>query len=329
MSALALRSAANRCTLLRSFICHYTSSIQSTQERPKRGRPGHVLSTLTAELLKSGDVLDASHKRAIRIRFPDSASSSGPGAQLRYINTKEDGDVPFPPHSRGFLYYHSDAHAAPLKAGVRFRIIPDGSPASFSRGQDLLVPWGLPWEIILPQIACSLNYDKIRHRLLQEHLVTEEQLSHCADIFRGRRQIYPRYTLFRLDSTFLLTFSSAMWLTVVGDVLHSVVVEPFKESVPIAGTRLQSRWTGSALARFEASTRPEYAGRRMLHLRIVKILEPAACSEVDGYDGRLITPQEGELLTLRGGLEPWAYDVDNNGASAAALRVLWDKAGLP
>lgn len=63
----------------------------------------------------------------------------------------------------------------------------------------------------------------------------------------------------------------------------------------------------------------------MLHLRIVKILEPAACTE----EGRMLKPQEGELLMLRGGLGPWAYDVDNTGPSAAALRILWDKAGLP
>ncbi|KAJ7110671.1 hypothetical protein C8R44DRAFT_633906, partial [Mycena epipterygia] len=89
----------------------------------------------------------------------------------------------FPPHSRGFLYYHSDAPAGSLEGSLRFRVTSDNTPSLFPRGQDLLAPWGLPWRIILPQIACHPKYARIREQLLRENLATEGQLSHHRDIF--------------------------------------------------------------------------------------------------------------------------------------------------
>ncbi|KAJ7240131.1 hypothetical protein B0H12DRAFT_57328 [Mycena haematopus] len=86
-------------------------------------------------------------------------------------------------------------------------------------------------------------------------------------------------------------------------------------------------WTGSAVARFESSTSPEHAGRRVVCLRIVKIVTPFSCT-VEQYKGRIVKPEEGQLLTMcvRGRAPaPWSYDIDaKNSAPASALRVLWD-----
>jgi hypothetical protein len=87
---------------------------------------------------------------------------------------------------------------------------------------------------------------------------------------------------------------------------------------------------GSAAARFEPSDDPEYADRRVVHMRFVKILEPVTCTvNIDKYNGRFIRPVEGELFTVRnagGPPKPWAYDIDEGGKSklAAGLRALWD-----
>ncbi|KAJ7708157.1 hypothetical protein B0H17DRAFT_1031823, partial [Mycena rosella] len=87
-------------------------------------------------------------------------------------------------------------------------------------------------------------------------------------------------------------------------------------------------WTGSGIARFERSTLSEHAGRRMLNLRIIKILQPVTCTvDARSCDGRVMRPEEGQLFTVRsygGPPEPWAYDIDKENKSAAALRVLWD-----
>lgn len=143
-------------------------------------RPTHILSTLNPKLLKFKDGLDLSWKKSISIRFPD---SNGPGARLWYSQSGQDG-VPFPPDSSGFLYYNSEAPAGALERSLRFRLTSNNTPSSFSGGQDLLAPSGLPWRVTLPQIACYDLYPRIREQLLHENLATEEQLSQCRNIFR-------------------------------------------------------------------------------------------------------------------------------------------------
>ncbi|KAJ7110633.1 hypothetical protein C8R44DRAFT_985797 [Mycena epipterygia] len=315
-----------RRTRSRTSIRHTGGIIgDSLLERKRPGPARHILSTLDQNLLKSKDVLNPSQKKSITIRFPDSVGP-GPGAQLRYAEAQ--APIPFPPHSRGFLYYDSGARAEPLEGSLSFRVTSDNTPASFLRGHDLLAPCGLPWRITLPQIACQPGYTRIREHLLRENLATEEQLSLCRDIFREHR-IYPEYTLFRLDSLFFVDFSTNPCLTAVGDALHPFRPKPFVEFA----AKDYFPWSGSALARFEPSTRPENTGRRVVHLRIVKIVKPVACTVKGGYAGRVVKPKEGELLNvfLHGSaLEPWAYDIDHRTGkpNSAALRVLWDKSSV-
>jgi hypothetical protein len=84
------------------------------------------------------------------------------------------------------------------------------------------------------------------------------------------------------------------------------------------------------VARFEPSTLPKYAGRRVVHIRFVKILNPVTCMvDVEKYKGRIMRPVEGDFFTVSphggGPPRPWAYDIDRNkGKFATALRALWD-----
>ncbi|KAJ7110672.1 hypothetical protein C8R44DRAFT_883795 [Mycena epipterygia] len=89
-----------------------------------------------------------------------------------------------------------------------------------------------------------------------------------------------------------------MRLTAVGNVLHTVDINPFRDSE--AGNVLP--WSGSAAARFEPSTDAKHAGRRILHLRIVKIIQPVT-STVKGYTGKVIKPEEGRLLNRSTGID--------------------------
>lgn len=73
------------------------------------------------------------------------------------------------------------------------------------------------------------------------------------------------------------------------------------------------------------------AGRRIVHMRIVKITKPVECT-VENYTGRVFKPEEGELLVVSSynrSPKPWTFSMDHRTKPAAALRVLWDKSELP
>ncbi|KAJ7119243.1 hypothetical protein C8R43DRAFT_86730 [Mycena crocata] len=129
-----------------------------------------VLSALNPTLLKSTDLLDISARTFIRFSFPSSEDKTS----LRYFN-----HFRFPHGSKGFLYYHSEPHWTQLEGHIRFRVAPEGDPASFASGKDVLLPSGFTWQVILPQLACRSSYLLTGQQLLREGLVTEEQLSRC------------------------------------------------------------------------------------------------------------------------------------------------------
>ncbi|KAF8148782.1 hypothetical protein K438DRAFT_1866824 [Mycena galopus ATCC 62051] len=289
----------------------------------------HSISTLNACLLTTADHLDISGRIYVTVRFPK--SRAGLKASFFYERRRIDGSyprIPFPSESTGFLYYYRDPHAAPLEGSVRFRITSDNLPSSFVHGQDLLLPSGAPWQIMLLQVAMRAEYSRIRDQLLEEDLVTPEQLAQCRQIF-SHRPTFSETTLFRLNQSFPVNFGGEITLTVVGEELHVMRSQCFRART-FRGN-IYSPWAGSALARFEPSTSSEHAGRRIVHLRITKIITPVSCTmDEKEYQGRVLRPEEGQLLTVsfRGGPpKPWSYDIDDqNNHSAAALRVLWDSA---
>ncbi|KAJ7123275.1 hypothetical protein C8R43DRAFT_1032014 [Mycena crocata] len=304
---------------------HYEKS----GSRPRTGgTPLRVLSTLNARLLTAGDFINLSQRKHASIRFPE---SSGNGSLLRFSQAPEQ--APFPRNCQGFLFYDSGIPGAPLSASVRFRVTTANNPASFFGGEDLALPSGFPWQISLPQVVGNAKVGLIREQLLRERLTTEEQLSHCRALGLNRR-IVPQLTLYHLDSLFVVDFAAQLHLTIVGRSPYLLLMNHmFEESGPQG---VYHPWTGTALARFERSTRPEHAGRRVLHMRMVKITQPVACT-VKNYSGRVVQPREGELVTIydrryldRSLPQPWTYDIDTKRTKiAACLRALWDISGLP
>ncbi|KAJ7648711.1 hypothetical protein DFH06DRAFT_1209405 [Mycena polygramma] len=280
----------------------------------------HILSTLNPSLLQSSDHLDLSNRKEISLAFPSTKlRRDRTRSQLCYASGRR---IPFPEHSRGFLYFHIPPHAAAVERSLRFRLTQDNAPSSFDSGADLTLPSGAPWQVILPQLLTGTAYTRVCEQLLHEGLATKDLLIQCRALFgAASRRISPSLTLFRLQQEFPVNLAaSKIQLTVVGpDALHSV---GFPSIFSVAGMR---PWTGTALARFEPSTR-HAPGRRVLHLRIAKIVEP-----VSGPDA----PKAGELLSVwRKGrmdaeLESWACDIDLATRNAQALRVLWDAPGMP
>lgn len=66
-------------------------------------------------------------------------------------------------------------------------------------------------------------------------------------------------------------------------------------------------YAGKLLLRFERSPLEKHAGRRVLVLRVVQVLEPIK-HLVENYDGYIKLPEEGELIVRRG--KPVRIDVD-------------------
>ncbi|KAJ7446324.1 hypothetical protein FB451DRAFT_1291876 [Mycena latifolia] len=318
--------------------CPYSLHIEPNKAPQTRRR--RWVSTLKPSLIKSTDYLDLSHKVTAAVSFP--AASSPRIYGIHYAQTarkslgpspsKGTAHVPFPDHARGFLYYRADPAGEPLAGGIRLRVTPDAEPSSFDRGEDLLAPSGFPWQIILPQVACRTSYAWIREQLLYENLATQEHFLRCQTMFGGTGSTYPQHLLFRVDSPFLVNFSSTIYLTVVGPTaLHPL---DLTHLVRVSGKNFFP-WTGSAIARLEPSTHTMHAGRRVVHMRILKFVEPVEASvDVDGqgYEARVVRPQEGELFMARsvhGVISPWAYDLDARPETknAAGLRVLWENSG--
>ncbi|KAJ6572800.1 hypothetical protein DFH09DRAFT_1362349 [Mycena vulgaris] len=304
-----------------SYPRHYV--VKEPRSSPL-SRHRRVVFTLNPSLITSSDFVDISGIGNAAVQFPASQSPRGRGLSYMY---KKGRMIPFPDDTRGFMYYFSVPHAGPLEGSLRFRVTSNHQPSSFHSGHDLLAPSGFPWQISLAQAACLSTCAYIGEQLVHENMVAREQLSRCQSVFQAQARFFPQYTLFRLDSTFLINFSSSLSLTIVGKQLHRVQLDSvFQETL-----EHYHPWAGKAEARFEPSTRPENVGRRVLHLRIVKIIEPVASTTTG--NGHVCRPEEGELFMVkdaRNGVRgPWAYDIDRAYHVGRALRDLWDNSQTP
>ncbi|KAF8198378.1 hypothetical protein K438DRAFT_1759744 [Mycena galopus ATCC 62051] len=283
-----------------------------------------MLTTLSPRYLTAADYTILSNRPHPAIAFIPRTQSF----PIRFFKT-DTAYQPFPPGTRGFLYYYVPRHLPPMAGGLRFRITPRGHPASFEDGHDLLHE-GLPWEISLVNIASAVGRKTVlRDQLLKEGLVTQADLDHCCAITPNKKRLDPKITLYRLAQPFPVAFHRGLYAWVVGE----AEIKPWSYAFMFADNRAQYRplvrpYTGSALAQFELSTLPEHAGRPVVVMRIVKMLTPPTCV-VPGYDNAIPTPVEGELFLRPMGharatrLQPWYCDLAAESSdSAAALRTL-------
>ncbi|KAJ7155758.1 hypothetical protein C8R46DRAFT_1004988, partial [Mycena filopes] len=255
MSFLDSLQVAHR---VRWFSAHATNRLRSKTP---------LLSTLDPLLLQPSDYFDLSGctSRCVRLAGVSQRGLNPPLIYRRPIGT------PFPADSAGFLYFHRDSEAAPLEGGLRFRLCSNGLPSSFEAGQDLLLPTGLPWQLILPQLLNS-GLRKLLEKLLSEKLVTATQISRCRELFGSRPHITPSSTLFRLGQEFPVDFEGHPTISIVTESLWRIRPTPF--ALRPGNNRSVWPFTGSGLARFEPSV---VDGRRLVHMRITKITSPIVC----------------------------------------------------
>ncbi|KAJ7041424.1 hypothetical protein C8F04DRAFT_1031470 [Mycena alexandri] len=306
---------------------HGASTVPDPESKPNQphgrrdGRPQLLISTLNPAFIQSGDYMDLSGRKRRNIGFTHALTAVNP--QILYVGVRT-----FPDNCAGFLYYHRESTAAPLEGGIRFRRTRDNRPSSFSGGHDLLLPSGAPWELILPQLTRT-TYQRLGDQLLRENLATPAQFALCRRIFATMGRIQAPLIMFRLTQEFPVNFGGPLRLTVVGsEAYYPATLELFPVFKTTTTYVKRFPLTGSAIARFEPSARD---GRRVLHLRIVKIIKPVVCT-VDKHKARLEQPEEGQLLTgsVRGcDPAPWEFRLDGRSKAATAFRALWDVSPIP
>ncbi|KAJ7611909.1 hypothetical protein DFH06DRAFT_1244054 [Mycena polygramma] len=323
------------------LFCRYVASLTEHSSIPvdapvnvnSRRHRLRSISTLNPELIKPSDrVFIYPFQQQFFVTCQSSPEAPAMVSYYRIPGIRPNVMMPFPEESGGgFLYYHCPPQAAPLEGSIRLRLTPEDDPMAFASGRDLALPTGVVWELNLPQIARNKALGAFRDQLLHEQLVTADQLARCRALFADKG-ITPALTLFRLEQEFPVDFARSINLVIVGETLHSLTLSTvFTATV----NKVQVfPWTGTAIARFEPSPIPEFAARRVVHMRIVKIVEPAKCtiSPSAGVKLRMLEPLEGYLLGVsrRGkGVYPSACDLDRGTQRAGALRVLWDASGLP
>ncbi|KAJ7183951.1 hypothetical protein C8R46DRAFT_521085 [Mycena filopes] len=286
-----------------------------------------LLSTLNPLSLQPSDYFDLSGHRQRAIAFENTLESTNP--TIIYRRDAQGRVLPFPAQSAGFLYFHRERDAAPLEGSLRFRVSENAPPSSFEAGQDLLLPTGSPWQLILPQVLQSQStLQTLGEQLLRENLITTDQVSGCRTVFGTRHGTSPSWTLFRLSQEFPVDFQKRPTVRTVAESVRETQVFLFSFQTTSQPRKHICPFTGGGLARFEPSV---VDGRKFVNLRITKINTPAVCSNPE-YLGRVVEPKEGELLTViprDGPPRPWRLDIERDTLPSLALRALWPTAKLP
>lgn len=322
------------------YLRRYASRKEAQENRhPPAWR---ALSTLDPQHLTMGDFIDVSHYTHPAISFLPKTHNT----LLYYFKSK--ALLPFPPGSRGFLYYRSFPDLPVECSGVRFRITSRGTPSSFEEGSDLLRPDGLPWQVPFSAMALATGPSELwTKQLLKEQLVAEEQLAHCRAMFHQKKRIEANTNIYHLGQVFSLNLGGTVWFWIVGrtkiglwhypSMFADNRVHMKSNKYPYSGESILlfvcvmflSCPAGSCLAALELSTHPDHAGTKTIVLRILKFVKPIKCV-LDSYDGYIPMPEEGSIYhrTFTQGrgspqIKPWTCNVyGKHSPGTEALRIL-------
>ncbi|KAF8347387.1 hypothetical protein F5887DRAFT_28898 [Amanita rubescens] len=204
--------------------------------------PLRVISTLCPKRLRPSDCIDISGLSTTSITLPCGS------ALLRGLN--HYCKVPFPPNTRGFLYYHTPPKAPPFVGEIRFRCA--NSLQDFSNGKDLLSTDKFnPWSVPLPALANQTAWLNFRGQLMLDDLVSQTTLDtwvtkralHKSHGIGSRRPIlyyFRQPFLFRFDNN-RLTFYTATKDQIGFCVVHSPIRD-FRSFVFPYGGKLSSQF---------------------------------------------------------------------------------------
>ncbi|TFY73993.1 hypothetical protein EWM64_g10019 [Hericium alpestre] len=237
------------------------------------------------------------------------------------VSSKGPVPGPFPPATHGFLYFHPDAHN-PLQSQIRFRVTQDHDPArSFSSGHDLTYGSGFTWHIPLTRAAQS---PKLREMLVRDGLIDDALVAQLQARPLSRLESYRlKRAVSVLDQPFIFDFTNrtlSFVVRVAGQVRRYHTDGPLRYY--LGKDKYLVHEAGSALCRLERSTLPQHAGRRIVVMRLLKILQPPKRRSDLPRMCNVSVPAEGELFAF--GQRAWYRDVDKPGKGNETLRLLYD-----
>ncbi|KAG6856860.1 hypothetical protein H0H87_012677 [Tephrocybe sp. NHM501043] len=279
----------------------------------KRGRVFRTISTLDPEKLRSTDFVDLSE-----YRVPTITMGSIGACELRYAYRSDI--VPFPPNTRGFLYYHTYRNLPPTCGEIRFRLTVDSNPGNFADGTDLIGCDAIPWSISSLTLSLS-SYANARKQLEDDRLISKS-LSNNMDTLRGTFKVtksYPR-EMYYLEQPFMFDMN---WALARFKLVTATEVRPMQLQKLFVDQREGGK-LGRLLLRFERSRLPDDVGTNTAVLRVLKILDPIKLS-IPGYDAHIPLPEAGSLLLKqkysRTLVCSWDLD-DGRDHVASALKIL-------
>ncbi|KAF8350382.1 hypothetical protein F5887DRAFT_1069406 [Amanita rubescens] len=247
------------------------------------------VSTLCAKRLQASDWVDISGLSRAQVTLPSGKS------RLCYGPTT--GKTPFPPNTRGFLYYHVPPKAPPLAGEIRFRCA--SNVDDFHCGQDLLsMDKFTPWSIAPYKLTSRSSYATLRGQLMFDNLIPPTMLDMWALVSKLSRRVKDRSgrpVLYYLKQPFFFRFGDE----------HIVFYPAANQKIgfcvmknPLLDTRIHgsaSPYSGSGWVRLEPYMCPRYPNDDRVALRIIKIVEPVQ-DLVKDYDGHVHRPTEGMLV---------------------------------
>ncbi|KAG6853273.1 hypothetical protein C0991_005544 [Blastosporella zonata] len=268
-------------------------------------------------MLQSSDFVDISGYRVPSINICSTGS-----VELRYAY--RSGPLPFPPNTRGFLYYHRPGNLPPGCGELRFRLTADNDPTKFLEGTDLIGYDATPWSISFSTLIIG-RYAPIRKHLVHYNLIPQSVVTSVEKLREARammktspRELYYLEQPFMFDmETHHLNFRAITATQVRTMSLRQFFVD-FREQAFLLA------YKGRLLLRFERSKLLDHAETNTVVLRVLKILDPIKFN-IPGYDAYIPLPQAGGLLLMRKssrvGVRSWDLD-DETDPVSLALRIL-------
>ncbi|TBU54993.1 hypothetical protein BD310DRAFT_826839 [Dichomitus squalens] len=333
--------------------------LEGDSSHPERTRQSRRVCTLDPTKLAPSDYVDFRARNNPSVTFvaqsydPSNTLLGRPGTRIIARGFRH---FKFPPNTAGFLYYHIPPYSPPLAGEVRFRVTFSPDPASFTQGYDLLMDYGVRWNIPLLYMTDKKEYTGLHTLLLQDGLVTP-QLSDIAasaveglkKTAHGRKISFRRTALvssFRRGFHFRVGQHNRYCIAIGTDTVVKKRVENLANfRVPVDGIGESAQYSpfeGSTICCFEPSTLPEHAGKRVVVLRVLRLLDsdpirPVPPPNKHEYPLSALRPREGQLLMTmrRGKVQPWSVDVNKDTKRPAThvgmgrmLRILYENQEL-
>ncbi|KAF9078804.1 hypothetical protein BDP27DRAFT_1397005 [Rhodocollybia butyracea] len=180
--------AVNHLNVTSLLNARYVSSAVSLKQR-RKSRNRYNISTLDPERLVASDFIDIGDRTSLSVFYKSVAI-----IYRRYYDTVRprikdqpylrlrNGYQPYPPGTHGYLYLHRipDVHQA--ASTLRFRICDKDLPPleSFSKGRDLVMPKGVPWEMNMWQLMDHHGVENVFEGLL-DNVISPEVLQQFKD----------------------------------------------------------------------------------------------------------------------------------------------------